>query len=41
LARGVNVLDGKIVYPAVAAAFGLPFTPLAEILDAEPASLAG
>jgi alanine dehydrogenase len=41
LARGVNVLDGKIVYPAVAAAFGLPCTPLAEILDAEPASLAG
>ncbi|HET7093664.1 MAG TPA: alanine dehydrogenase [Thermomicrobiales bacterium] len=41
LARGVNVLGGKITYPAVAEAFGLPYTPLAELLDAQPASLAG
>ena len=32
LARGVNVHDGKITYEAVAAAFGLPYTPLDEAL---------
>jgi alanine dehydrogenase len=37
LARGVNVLDGKITYPAVAEAFGLPYAPLADVLDAQPA----
>jgi alanine dehydrogenase len=37
LARGVNVLDGKITYPAVAEAFGLPYTPLADVLEAQPA----
>lgn len=28
LAQGVNIVDGKITYPAVAEAFGLPYTPL-------------
>ncbi|HCN04320.1 MAG TPA: alanine dehydrogenase, partial [Bacteroidetes bacterium] len=28
LAPGVNVVDGKIVYEAVAEAFGMPYTPL-------------
>jgi alanine dehydrogenase len=32
LARGVNVIGGKITYAAVAEAHGLDFTPLAEIL---------
>ena len=40
LGRGVNVLDGKITHPAVAEAFGLPYTPLAEALDVEPAPAA-
>ena len=30
LARGVNVWNGRIVHPAVAAAIGVPATPLAE-----------
>ncbi|MFM9105943.1 MAG: alanine dehydrogenase [Chloroflexota bacterium] len=33
LARGVNVLDGKITYPAVAEAFGLPCTPLENLVS--------
>ena len=33
LARGVNVLDGKIVYEAVAEAHGLEFTPLEEVTE--------
>jgi alanine dehydrogenase len=37
LAHGVNVLDGKVTYPAVAAAFDLEYTPLP---DALPAALA-
>ncbi|HET7568318.1 MAG TPA: alanine dehydrogenase, partial [Gaiellaceae bacterium] len=32
LARGVNVLDGRIVYAAVAEAHGLEFTPLEDVL---------
>lgn len=28
LALGVNVVDGKVTFPAVAEAFGLPYTPL-------------
>ncbi len=32
LARGVNVLDGKITYEAVAEAHGLEFTPLDDVL---------
>ena len=37
LARGVNVLDGKITYEAVAAAHGLDFTPLEHVLPLTPA----
>ena len=32
LAKGLNVVDGKITYPAVAEAFGLPCTPVADVL---------
>lgn len=32
LARGANILEGKIVYQAVADAFNLPYTSLAEVL---------
>jgi alanine dehydrogenase len=31
LARGVNVLDGKLTYEAVAEAHGLDYTPLAAV----------
>ena len=31
-AKGVNVYQGYITYPAVAEAFGLDFTPLSELL---------
>lgn len=38
LAKGVNVIGGKITYEAVAQAHGLPYTPLADALDtADPA----
>jgi alanine dehydrogenase len=36
LARGVNVLDGKLTYEAVAEAHALPFAPLDEVLPLEP-----
>jgi alanine dehydrogenase len=36
LARGVNVLDGKLTYEAVADAHGLPYAPLDEVLPLEP-----
>ncbi len=36
LAKGVNVVGGKIVYEAVADAHGLPFTPLEDVLPAVP-----
>src|SRR3954462_10316670 len=36
LARGVNVLDGKITYEAVAEAHGLDYTPLADVLPLAP-----
>jgi alanine dehydrogenase len=32
LARGVNVLDGKLTYEAVAEAHGLEYTPLEDVL---------
>jgi alanine dehydrogenase len=32
LAKGVNVIDGKITYKAVAEAHNLPYTPLEEVL---------
>jgi alanine dehydrogenase len=34
--RGVNVLDGKLTYEAVAEAHGLPFVPLEQALPLEP-----
>jgi alanine dehydrogenase len=34
LAKGINVLDGKITHPAVAEAFGLEYTPVTELLYA-------
>jgi alanine dehydrogenase len=37
LARGVNVLDGKITYEAVADSHGLDFTPLEDVLPLTPA----
>jgi alanine dehydrogenase len=36
LARGVNVIDGKITYEAVAEAHGLPHTPLEDVLRLAP-----
>jgi alanine dehydrogenase len=38
LAKGINVLDGKITHPAVAEAFGLEYTPVSELLYAEAGS---
>jgi alanine dehydrogenase len=38
LARGVNVLDGKLTYEAVADAHGLEFTPLEQVLPLERVS---
>jgi alanine dehydrogenase len=32
LARGLNIVAGKVVYPGVAEAFGLELTPVAEVL---------
>jgi alanine dehydrogenase len=32
LAKGVNMVDGKITYEAVAQAFGMTYTPLREML---------
>jgi alanine dehydrogenase len=37
LARGVNVLDGRITYEAVAESHGLEFTPLDDVLPLTPA----
>jgi alanine dehydrogenase len=37
LARGVNVLEGKVTYEAVAEANGYEFTPLADVLPLAPA----
>jgi alanine dehydrogenase len=36
LARGVNVLDGKVTYEAVAEAHGLDYTPLDDVLPLAP-----
>ena len=36
LARGVNVIDGKITYEAVAEAHGLEYTPLPDVLRLSP-----
>jgi alanine dehydrogenase len=32
LVKGLNVVDGKVTYPAVAEAFGLQYTPAADVL---------
>jgi len=32
LAKGVNVVDGRLTYEAVAEAHGLPYTPLADVM---------
>jgi alanine dehydrogenase len=37
LARGVNVLEGKVTYEAVAEAHGYDFTPLEDVLPLAPA----
>src|SRR5258706_7302707 len=37
LAQGVNVLDGRITYAAVAEAHGLEYTPLEDVLPLTPA----
>jgi alanine dehydrogenase len=36
LARGVNVIDGKVTYEAVAEAHGLEYTPLDDVLPLAP-----
>jgi alanine dehydrogenase len=36
LARGVNVLDGKVTYEAVADAHGIDYTPLEDVLPLAP-----
>ena len=36
LARGVNAIDGKLTYEAVAEAHGLDYSPLDEVLPLEP-----
>src|SRR2546421_5598239 len=36
LARGVNVVDGKLTYEAVAEAHGLEYTPLEDVLPLSP-----
>ena len=36
LARGVNVLDGRVTYEAVAEAHGLEYTPLEDVLRLSP-----
>ncbi|HEX6940144.1 MAG TPA: alanine dehydrogenase [Longimicrobiales bacterium] len=32
LALGLNVIDGKVTYPGVAEAFGMPYTPVEQVL---------
>jgi alanine dehydrogenase len=33
LARGLNLCDGKVTYPAVAEALGLPYAPVDRIVS--------
>jgi alanine dehydrogenase len=35
LKKGLNVVNGKVVYKAVADAFGLDFTSVTEVLEEE------
>lgn len=39
LAKGANVVEGRIVYQAVAQAHGLPYTPLEKVLAEAPAAV--
>ena len=32
IARGINILEGKVTYPGVAEAFSMPYTPLDSVL---------
>jgi alanine dehydrogenase len=36
LARGVNVIEGRLTYEAVAEAHDLPYSPLEDVLPLEP-----
>jgi alanine dehydrogenase len=38
MALGVNVLDGRITHPGVAEAFGMEYTPLADVVFAGAAA---
>jgi alanine dehydrogenase len=40
LRLGLNIVGGRVVYPAVAEAFGLEWTPVEEVLGTETAALA-
>ena len=33
LRKGANILEGKLVYKAVADAFDMPYTPIEEVLN--------
>ena len=39
LAKGVNVINGKVTHPAVAEAFGMEYTPLSDAILMEVAAL--
>ena len=41
LAAGVNVMDGKVTYRAVADAFGMEYTPLADVIAHHAPTMAG
>ena len=41
LAKGVNVINGKVTHPAVAEAFGMEYTPLSDAILMEVAALSG
>jgi alanine dehydrogenase len=32
IAQGINIIDGKVTYPGVAAAFALKYTPIEKVL---------
>jgi alanine dehydrogenase len=35
IAKGINIIDGKVTYPGVAEAFGLKHTPIGTLLAAK------
>jgi alanine dehydrogenase len=41
LARGVNVINGKVTHPGVAEAFGMDYTPLLDATSVEVSVLSG